>query len=637
MQRQYIYYRKTDSLNCFKIVASVSLLVVLQTTVPIWSFAQVTFTDVAQASGIDHFSAFPSIVPGTPGVPGQAMAGGVAWLDFNNDGWEDLYITGGRNSDKLYLNNQDGTFTDHSLISGIHSETETIETYGVACADVDRNGYIDIVVSTEPDHPNLLFLNNGDGTVTESAAIAGIADIGATMGISIGDYDQDGWSDIYVCGWRKVNEFGSGLQEADADRLYHNNGDGTFTDVTVDQQMYSNVGCGLAGVFSDFDMDGDRDFLLANDFGGAPWTDENQLYANDNGTFSNVTQATGFGLGINAMGIAVGDYDEDGDFDYYITDIDTNALMRNDGAFFNNVVVQAGVESSEPVIGQISDPSTRCWSWGTVFFDFDHDTYVDLLCANGNISYGGFDQTRMYRNMDATGVFEDVSIAVGIADSEINRGCAIADYDHDGDMDIALATQDTIGGAHRFKLMNHGGVNGNWLQVQLETTTSSPQALGALISVYVDGRTLLREVDSGGSSYLSHHSTIAHFGLGSYTQIDSVVVGWPSGNVETYTGVVVNERSILTESIVTAIGNMESDIRVYPNPTHGTLYVISESNMFERFRLYSMEGRLITKGNLNKNSNNEHVIVDADLRSGIYVLSLIGKETLLQKEIVFID
>jgi hypothetical protein len=585
--------------------------------------AQTYFEDDAINAGIDHFSSYLTIIPGTIGSQGQAMGGGVAWLDVDNDGWEDLYLPGGQEPDQLCLNNQDGTFIDISVSSGIHTATVGVETMGVSCADIDRDGDVDIIVTTTQIQPNLLFLNNGNGTFSEAGEAAGITDLAASQGVSCGDYDQDGWIDLYFTAWRVMDEFVF-VNEAYYDRLYHNNGDGTFSDVTQLGPLWTNLGCGLASVFSDFDLDGDADLLVANDFGLDEWTDPNQIYSNENGVFSNVTDMMDFGLDMHAMGVSVGDFDEDNDFDYYITNIDTNALMRNDGMVFTNVVVDAGVESDSPVIGQPGQPGEESWSWGTVFFDYNHDTYLDLFSSNGFITFGGFDQCRLFENNAANGTFTDVSIVTGMSNEQINRGCAVADYDHDGDLDMFIVTMDTVDGTSRSQLMKNVGATENWIEFDLIGTYSNVDALGSVVQLSVDGRHLLREVDSGGSSFLSHHSPIVHFGLAQYAMVDSVTITWPNGNSQKLYDVSTNQRLQVQETIdpTSVLGMLAgNEWIVYPNPSNGLLFVKTAPKHDETYHVRDSSGRLMLTGMILGRSDN-HLVDIRSLEAGIYLFSI---------------
>lgn len=569
-----------------------------------------TFQEVSVAAGIDHYAAGNN--------PVMFMNGGVAWFDFNGDGWEDIYLPGGALADLLLVNDQDGTFTDLSISSGISALTTGHFTIGCSAADFDQNGYVDVLVTTDHSGPNLLLMNNGDGTFSENSANAGLTDVAFSVGASLGDYDQDGWVDIYITNWRNF-EARDPTGEGYPDRLYHNNGNGTFTDVTDSQGLLSTEGCGLVGSFTDFDLDGDVDLLVGNDFGFELWAEENEIFQNNSGNFSDVSDSWLFNVGMSSMGIAGADYDEDGDLDYYITDKGANVLMRNDGSQFSDQAAFAGVESEWNLIGQTGFES---WSWGTAFFDYDHDSDVDLFSTNGFIATVFPDENRLFSN-GGSGQFTDVSIAAGVADPNIGRGCAVADYDHDGDLDILVVNCDTLGGSSRSQLLrNDVGNAQKWLKLNLQGTISNPEALGSTVRVFVDGRMLLRQMDGGGASYGSHHSKVIHFGLDSYETIDSVVVTWPSGLSENFGAQSTDQTLTLIEgnTLVSDAGiNWAASVVAYPNPAqdHLTLRLIQPSTV--RIKLLNYLGSVCFKWEGAGKSTRHHVKIPDHIR-GVHSL-----------------
>jgi hypothetical protein len=584
------------------------------------SSGQVVFQDVALNSGIDHkcsIASAPFVGP---------MAGGAGWIDYDDDGWEDLVLVGGLSNGKLYRNNGDGSFQDVSVETGIAGFVDGVSTNGVSVGDLDRNGFEDLIITTEALSNNLVLMNDGNGNFTEESMSRGIVDVSFSAGIAIGDYNQDGWLDLYFANWRQdaINFPENGYP----DRLYQNNGDGTFNDVTAAQSMWSDVGAGLAPSFSDYDLDGDVDLLLANDFGQFEWSDENRLFINDDGVFSDVSQIMGFNQGINAMGIAAGDYDEDGDFDYYVTNIAENLLLRNDIDSFSDQASQAEVLSQFSLIDTAGMLYANSWSWGTTFLDYDNNTELDLFVSNGHWSpfgtTGRSDENRLYRKVSGLATFEDVSVQTGMADAGVHRGCAAADYDRDGDMDLVVVQYDSVGGSQRTMLMrNNGGNTSNWLEVELSGIVSNLDGIGSTVYIYVDGRVLMRQVDSGGSSYLSHHSKILHFGLGEYGMIDSVLVVWPNGNNQTVESIVTNQRlEIVEEAIIVGVDyQQEKLVSCYPNPANTTIHIhrMGKYEVEINYSFITSLGQSVTRGVLLPNQNSIDVTHLAD---GVYVLGL---------------
>ena len=518
-----------------------------------WQLAAQTFTDISDDIGMDYsFDHWNHI------------GGGVAFFDYDNDGDEDYYFTGGINADQLYRNNGDGTFTNVSEGIGLDI-TGTYFTVGVTTGDLDNDGYREIYVTTfgfsnslGPERRDLLFRNNGDGTFTEIGALSNISSASRSVAVTFLDHDQDGFLDIYVVNYiqRVRFVFGGGGEVAGFDHdcfenfFYHNNGDMTFTPVAMELNVADN-GCGLAVTNLDFEGDGDSDIYTINDFG--QFVVPNNMYLNNKntGTFDRLDPLpeNDIDIGLYGMGIAWGDYDLDQDYDYYVSNIRDNALLNNDGdQFFTNVAIAAGVRNG------LTENNLRVTSWGNAFADVNNDLYEDLIVANGYIPAANFiatdsiDPDKLFLN-NGDGTFTDISDAAGINSIQASRGLAYADFDQDGDLDFFInRLSDTItpgrAGLYRNELNN----DHNWVQLKLEGTVSNRDAIGSSIALHVtDGPTLLRQV-TGGGSHASQHSSVAHFGLADHTTIDSIVVHWPNGQAETFPGVAINQRHTITEA-----------------------------------------------------------------------------------------
>ncbi len=487
----------------------------------------------------------------------EVNGNGAAFFDHDNDGDMDVLIVNGstlrtieRGGDPiaaLYENDGKGRFRDVTERSGLDKRGWGM---GVCAADYDNDGFQDLYVTAHG--PNTLFRNNGDGTFADVTAKAGVGDPRWSTGCAFGDYDRDGDLDLYVANYltfdvKKVPRRGAspsckfmgidvmcgprGLP-GEPDALYQNNGDGTFRDVTEAAGIRDPGYYGFGVVFTDVDDDGWPDIYVAND--SVP----NFLFRNNrNGTFSEIGLVAGVALSEAGkeqagMGVDAGDYNNDGRFDLFVTNFshDSNTLYRNDGqAFFSDVTFPAGLgESSLPYLG-----------WGTAFVDLDNDGLRDIFVANGHV-YPEIDahalgtkylqRKLVYRNL-GDGRFREASEEIGgdVLLERSSRGAAVGDYDNDGDPDVLVVNLND-----RPSLLRNDGGNGNhWLTFRLVGTRSNRDAVGARLVLTVAGRTHHAEVRSGGS-YLSHNDMRVHFGLGQATAAARLEIRWPSGLVEKF-------------------------------------------------------------------------------------------------------
>jgi enediyne biosynthesis protein E4 len=489
----------------------------------------------------------------------EANGNGAAFFDYDNDGDMDVLITNGSTL-KHYAaggdpvvglyENVDGRFRDRTAAA--HLDKKGWGS-GVCVADYDNDGNEDFYVTAYG--PNFLFHNKGDGTFEERATAAGVADKRWGTNCAFGDYDRDGNVDLYVANYLTFDEktipqrgsetcvYMGTLQvfcgpkglKGEADILYRNNGDGTFTDVTLKAGIKDPDYYGFGVVFSDFDNDGWPDIYVAND--SVP----NLLFRNKrDGTFEEMGLISGtalnlFGKAQAGMGIAVGDYDANGYFDIFVTNFaeDTNTLYKNlGGMLFSDVTVESGAaRASRPHLG-----------WGTGLEDFDNDGWLDLFVANGHV-YPEVDRLKeisryqqpkeVYRNL-GDGRFAEVPPA-GTGDLNIPRparGAAFADYDNDGDIDVLSINMNSRPNLYR----NDGGNKNSWIGLRLIGTKSNRDAIGARVEIESGGRTQVGEVRSGGS-YLSHNDMRLHFGLGLAKRVDRIRVRWPNGDTEMRSGV----------------------------------------------------------------------------------------------------
>jgi len=489
----------------------------------------------------------------------ETMGSGAAFIDYNNDGWLDIYLVNGggvpghtpaapvRNA--LYRNRGDGTFVDVTAQAGVGGNGHY--GMGVAAGDYDNDGWTDLYVTTFGR--NILYRNRGDGTFEDATERAGVAGGGWSSSAAWLDYDRDGRLDLFVaryvdyafernviCGdpARGIRAYCHlDIYDGTTSLLYHNNGDGTFTDVSKASGIASQIGKGLGVVAADFDGDGWIDIYVAND------SVRNFLFHNQgNGTFKEIGIASGVALDEGGrpqagMGTAAGDYDGDGRLDIIVTNLDReyNALYRNAGAFFADTSFPTG----------FAPPSLPLVGWGTGFFDYDNDGDLDILVVNGhvidNIEKFRAGQTYpqaklLFENLGDR--FREVAAQHGavLTKPEVSRGAAFGDYDNDGDVDVLVLN---LGGAPTL-LRNDDGNRGNWLSLALEGVKSPRQAVGALVRVQVGGRTLTRYV-AGGGSYLSASDTRVHVGLGRAARAERIEIRWPSGAIETLENVAAGK------------------------------------------------------------------------------------------------
>ena len=494
------------------------------------------FSDVTTLAGINQLHVGPML-----------MGGGVAFIDFDLDGYEDLYITGGTAADKLYRNNGDGTFTDVTTLAGILG-TDTVNSMGVVAGDFNNDGFKELFITTWDGYHNLLFLNNTNGTFQEISVSAGIVDTALSTSTSLGDVNKDGLLDIYVGNYidlsiQALNGFD---YTCFANYLYINNGNNTFTESGLAYGV-ADTGCALSVAFTDYDGERDVDVYVANDFG--KWVLPNALHTSNHPTptYSNTSLSAGVNDSIFGMGLAIGDYDEDGDFDYYITNLGRNMLRQNQGnGTFLDYTDSAGVTNT------YTDSTSMAVGWGTAFLDYDNDTYLDLIISNGFIPADSFiynapsNPNKLFRGTGG-GAFQDVSDLTGFNDTSLGRGLAIGDYNYDGALDVIVGVvfADPSSPAHTLVYKNEEQDN-NWIKISLQGVATNRDAFGSRITLYAGGRTFIREAD-GGSSHLSHHSSIIHFGLGAISSIDSLVVNWLNGATDTLKNIMVNQQVHLIE------------------------------------------------------------------------------------------
>ncbi len=573
------------------------------------------------------------------------MGGGAAFFDYDNDGDDDFYITGGANRDDIYLNNGDGTFTQLNGEAIGLNITFQYNTMGVCTGDVDNDGDRDIFVTTweryagaeQPIARSLFFLNNGDGTFTEIGEQAGITHEAFGMGAAFLDYNKDGFLDVYV-----MNHIEEAIFTYDNDGaidgmahecypnfLYRNNGDLTFTEVSVETGVNS-YGCTIAAVPSDYDMDGDLDLYLANDFG--VFLTPNELFQNNypEDGFSDVSASSGADVQTFGMGIASGDYDHDLDFDYYTTNIGRNVLVENDQGYFTDVTTAAGIENTTVVSDGLNTTG-----WGTAFFDVDNDTWEDLYVANGRIptlaqfATSPNDPDKLYLN-NGDKTFTDITDEAGVGDISYCHGMAYSDYDQDGDLDIIVVVLDELDQYSKF-YVNEIENDNHYVQFKLIGKETNRDAYGSKIWLHAGGQTFVKELYGGGASHASQHTSIMHFGLGEIDQVDSIRIDWTNGHVDHLGPFAVDQLHTIEEGIVTSTEDFTMqqhlNIEVLPNPFSDQISLKLNQVIREEvsIQLISITGALVHNTTMHL-TENTILELEQDLPAGLYTLLIANAE-----------
>ena len=565
-----------------RVTSSIILLFLFTIDLPRAADVAIKLVDVAEQAGVTLRN-----VSGDPPKDYlvDATGSGAAWLDYDNDGDLDLLIVNGSTRDRmkqggdpmlvLYQNDGSGHFRDVTAGSGL---THRGWGMGTCVGDYDNDGFEDVYVTAWG--PNVLFHNNGDGTFKDVTQAAGVGDPRWSTGCAFGDYDRDGNLDLYVANYvafdeKKIRKRGEGCAymtlsvpcgprglQGEADVLYHNTGKGTFTDATkaagiVDPDLY-----GYGVVFADLDDDGWPDIYVAND--SVP----NLFFHNNrNGTFTEEGLKAGIALSGNGraqagMGVDVADYNGDGHLDLIVTNFshDYNTLYENSGmGFFTDVSHIAGIaQGGAPYMG-----------WGVGFADFDNDGFPDLFLANGHI-YPDIDGQRLgtsylqrkelFRNL-GNKRFRDVTDEVGggLLLKKSSRGAAFGDFDNDGDIDVVvvniddrptLLRNDTPHTNHWVTLRLTGGstplTTSSKSGSSLRVTASNRDAIGARIRLEAGGRRQTAEV-RGDGSFMSHNDLRAHFGLGDADRVQALEIRWPSGRNERIINLPVDRISRIVE------------------------------------------------------------------------------------------
>jgi enediyne biosynthesis protein E4 len=568
------------------VAASLLLAVVAlgaQTSVPAGSGAFPKFENITEKAGIDF-----QLESGDAKrwFILESNSAGVVVIDYDNDGWPDLYFINGSTierleaheksrGNRLYHNNRNGTFTDVTDRAGVRGNGDW--GMGGCIGDVDNNGYDDIFVTNYGR--DVLYLNNGNGTFRDVSKEAGIE--GGNKwhsGCAFGDYDGDGDLDLYVSNYAQfdiaearemplykyaaqsgqpINQPGPNVYKVTPHEFYENVGHGHFIDASeksgVGRGGTSRLGSpspytggyGFGVVWGDYDNDGDLDVYVAND------TSPNFLFRNNGDkTFTEVGVQAGAAFDVNGraqagMGVDMADYDNDGNLDIFVTNFadDHFTLYHNEGdGTFTDVSRRVGLMD------------TFFLGWGTQFVDLDHDGLLDLVTVNSHVQpsfentprklrQAGYRQRPLIFHHEVTGTLREIGVSVGGAFTQTynSRGLAVADLNNDGQMDLVFQNQE-----ERPAVLINQGVPGNWITIKLRGTKTNRSAIGARITLRAGDRTQMREVKSGGS-FLSQSDLRQHFGLGDAKSIDALTIRWPSGRLQVEKPPRPNQFVVVTE------------------------------------------------------------------------------------------
>jgi enediyne biosynthesis protein E4 len=528
-----------------------------------------TFTNIATEAGLDASTVFGGKERNKYLL--ETTGCGVAFFDYDNDGWLDVFQVNGYTLEgfpngqepinHLYRNKRNGTFEDVTRQSGL---VQSGWGQGVCVGDYDNDGFEDLFVSYWGK--NQLYRNKGDGTfenVTRKAHLSNSRTRWGT-GCTFMDYDRDGLLDLFVANYIDLDLESAPVPESGLCRykgikvacgppgllggknvLYHNNGDGTFTDVSDKTGITKANGTyGLGACTLDFDNDGWTDIYVAND------SNPSALYHNNqDGTFTDVGVKTGCAYSQDGkpqagMGIGVGDFDRNGWMDIFKTNFagDTSTLYSNNGkGFFEDITFSGGIGLN-----------TRWLGWGCGFIDLDNDGWLDLFLANGHVypevsqikTEAGYRQRKVvYRNF-GNGKFEDITELLGPPSTtpKASRGCAFGDFDNDGDMDIVINNVHDAPDLFRLDSFNKN----HWLTLKLVGTRSNRSAIGSRVRCVAKGESQFQEV-RGGGSYISQNDLRVHFGLADATKVDRLEVRWPNGLEEEWSTLEVDRFMTLKE------------------------------------------------------------------------------------------
>jgi len=492
------------------------------------------FTDVSESAGINNVHGYlESDVDNTdPSYERILQGGGVAAGDYNQDGWTDLYVTSGSSGNNfLYKNNGDGTFTDVAEEARVNFYGR--KDAGATFADINGDGWPDLFLGGVNGTPPLMLLNNQDGTFIDHTDKSGFKDIINPYSASFADFDKDGDVDAYISHWNTADQ---------GKYLFENNGTGIFSDISTRAGIRNGLMADYTPIFTDINNDSWLDLLIAADF------NTSQVYLNNrDGTFSNITN-TDVITDDNGMGAAVGDYDNDGDMDWFVSSIfDPNGIPNdtvpgaNTGPNGNRLYRNDGLGEFEDVT-EYSGVRIGGWGWGSCFADLNNDGWLDLFHVNGYVTNNFTNNALFLRDgsnlfiNNKDGTFSTRQAELSLIDTNQGRGISCLDYDLDGDVDLFVSNNQQNPRLYR----NDGGNDFNFLHVHLGGDDKNLDGIGARVIVSAGGITQTREIYAG-NNYISNNPPVAYFGLGDNKRADELIIKWPDNSEQKFKNVSANQ------------------------------------------------------------------------------------------------
>jgi len=548
-------------------------------------FSNVLFTDVTNISGI-NFS-------------GQSE--GVCVFDYNNDGLDDIFFTT-RGGSRFYLYKNEGemTFTDVTFSSNLGV---VVEGRTPVAGDYDNDGDLDLFIGNA-NGQSLLFQNDGSGQFQDVTSISGISVTNQVRGCSWVDYDRDGFLDLYV-----------GLLHV-SNKMYRNNGDGTFINIapTIGVEGPSSAGVIMGLGYIDYDRDGDQDLFITQDNNLG-----NILYKNEGEYFIDVSNYTDVNLNVMGMGVAFGDINRDGYFDFYTTNLYENSLLLNSELnIFTDISESSGTEDIPGSMG-----------WGTFFFDANNDGWVDIY-NNNETGFGGIPNSLFINNSDST--FTMLGEESGVVLNNNGYGSGFGDFDQDGDLDLILVGHSSQAGS--INLLRNDSDFQNWVIFNLTQENENIFSIGATVELFYSNGSQINFI-SAGNGYCSQNTYEVHFGLGDETQVDSIQVCWPDGLIESFFDFTINSRHSIIKGSGNSLAVPSSSYHIewnysvsdiYPNPfnNYSLLKIDSFKDTGGNISIFDVRGRLVeqTKIKLTAGQTNLFNLNLQNEPSGVYFIRI---------------
>ena len=561
---------------------------------------EVLFTDLTNDAGISF----------------SGMSEGVCVFDYNNDGLDDiLFTTRGGSTIHLYKNNGEVNFTNVSIESNIGHQ---MEARTAIAGDYDNDGDLDLFIGATIG-ASKFFQNNGNGTFQDITSLTGININDQVRGCSWFDYNQDGYLDLYV-----------GLLY-EPNLLYKNNGDGTFIDIAQNVGATGPIGAGIImGLGAiDYNRDGYQDLYITQDnYNG------NILLKNENGSFfTDVSYSSQTDLEVMGMGIAFGDINKDGLFDFYTTNLNENSLLLNStNGVFSDISSTSGTQD---LLGSMG--------WGTFFFDANNDGWLDIY-NNNETAFGGVYNSLMINQKNLT--FSMLGPSCGATINNNGYGSAFSDFDHDGDLDLILVGHSSNVGS--INLLKNDSEVRNWVMFELKQNENNFFAIGATVELFTGNEKQLNYI-AAGNGYCSQNTFDIHFGLDTINYIDSVKVTWPDNKDEVFYNIDVNNKNILIkgngsymrqDNFKSNVLNSFSIKSIYPNPFNSetTISIKAYENIRSTIQLFNLKGDLLQKSIIKLKRNQNYFIklsLDA-YPTGLYFVRIESNKSIITKKIQLI-